>query len=707
LTNILKCCRPRTYLIGHLFFFSSCGGDRKQTFDTPYVNCTCPFLELFCRTYVRPSPEAAGASTAYFLAVSSASWATPISKIDGGRFCADVATVVRQEPPRASLADTLVILANWFTLSAALTFIGVIYCFRCIRLKCYGKLNLNELLVGDRVAMKCAIFRLTHWVTWSTNIRVLNRTLTWLITLASLAIHALAQEPTSLLSADPIVTRQQAFTIPFHVPTGKDLVEIQLHVAEHPEMQWRLVSRQDPSAGGFPFRATRDGQFSFAVRSIDRNGRQYPAAQLRQEMLVVVDTTPPQLDLGLHSGTAGELHASWRATDERVDASSLRIEYRPDPDREWVPMAIDSVEPSSSDKRVVTGQASWWPRGSASVVLVRGHVKDSAGNATVVQRQIAMAPAAPPPAGSIATRERQRDLLTSTELPVQRRPDGAVAWSTTTTGRPSHTERDLSADNQLSGQAWVPRSEGDASWNGQHSNLGAPSTANRLTGSSRLAARTVSTALPRGVTPLQSRSTNFSLDYDLRMVGPTGVRAVHMWGTTDAGRSWTKWLTDKDRSSPIHIEAPHEGVYGFRMVVENNEGLALPPPQPGDAPDVWVVVDPIEPQVELTSAQYGRGADEGSLLITWKASDDHLSNRPVTLRYTSDPAAGWQTIAANLANLGQYTWRVDRHVPQRVFLRIEVRDQAGNVGVHEPGEPINTRGLVPQALIRGVRPIGE
>ena len=534
----------------------------------------------------------------------------------------------------------------------------------------------------------------------------------WLIALVSLTGQAFAQELDARQAAlpQPLTTRQHVFTIPFQVPPGKDFVEVQLHVAEFPTMRWALYHRQHPSARGFPFRATHDGQYVFAVRSIDRTGRLHPASSLRPEMLVVIDTTPPQLDLEVLVGPAGDLQATWQATDERIDAGSLQLEYQAEPDTAWVPMAIETAALVATDGQTVSGQMNWWPQGSASLVHVRGRVKDTAGNATVVQRQIKLPRVAQQQTGEILGSGRSGGPPARHGLALRHRSDGGIPWSIP--DHPTRVESPGLTRNHAAGQSWVQRADGgslrrDSQFSrGQHPH-DSESAANRLTSNSRLTARTVSTILPHDVMPHQTQATRFSLDYDLQMVGPTGVRAVHLWGTSDSGQTWTKWLTDADRVSPFQVEVPREGIYGFRIVVENNDGLALPPPQPGDAPDVWVVVDPIEPQVELTSAQYGRGADEGSLLITWKASDDHLLDRPVTLRYASDPAAGWQTIVGNLPNTGQYTWRVDRHVPQQVILRIEVRDRAGNVGVHTLQEPINTRGLVPQARIRGIRPLSK
>ena len=202
-----------------------------------------------------------------------------------------------------------------------------------------------------------------------------------------------------------------------------------------------------------------------------------------------------------------------------------------------------------------------------------------------------------------------------------------------------------------------------------------------------------------------TNSLQFQLDYELDAVGPRGVDEVQLWGTTDYGRTWTNWSLDDDRESPIEVEVEREGTYGFRVVIVGRNGLATPPPNPGEPADVWVAVDVTEPAVRITSAIYGEGIHAGELDIRWLASDDALGDRPITLMFSEQPAGKWTTIAAGLPNTGQYFWKVDRNVPQKIYLRLEVYDDAGNLGDHQLVEPVNTRGLIPKAIIRSVRPV--
>ena len=52
---------------------------------------------------------------------------------------------------------------------------------------------------------------------------------------------------------------------------------------------------------------------------------------------------------------------------------------------------------------------------------------------------------------------------------------------------------------------------------------------------------------PTAQRPRLTNSRRFSLEYDVQTVGPEGLSAVELWGTSDGGRTWAKW-------GPIPIE---------------------------------------------------------------------------------------------------------------------------------------------------------
>ena len=60
--------------------------------------------------------------------------------------------------------------------------------------------------------------------------------------------------------------------------------------------------------------------------------------------------------------------------------------------------------------------------------------------------------------------------------------------------------------------------------------------------------------------------------------------------------------------------------------------------------------------------------------------------RPISLSFSASAGGPWTPIASGLENTGSYRWRLDSRVPDPIYLRLEVRDEAGNVGTFETAE---------------------
>ena len=206
--------------------------------------------------------------------------------------------------------------------------------------------------------------------------------------------------------------------------------------------------------------------------------------------------------------------------------------------------------------------------------------------------------------------------------------------------------------------------------------------------------------VPPGERPSMVNTRTFQLEYEVDSVGSSGIAKVELWGTRDGGRSWASYAVDNDNRSPLAVMVDGEGVYGFRIVVESGTGLGGLPPRPGDVPEVWAAVDLTQPVAKITSADLGR--DMGDIVIRWQASDALLERRPISLFYSDRPGGPWTPIASGLDNTGSYSWRLDNRVPDRVYLRVEARDEAGNIGGYDTAEPLALDRQRPQGRIRGV-----
>jgi hypothetical protein len=213
--------------------------------------------------------------------------------------------------------------------------------------------------------------------------------------------------------------------------------------------------------------------------------------------------------------------------------------------------------------------------------------------------------------------------------------------------------------------------------------------------------------LPPGERPRMTSSTRFNLAYSVDAAGPMGLEKVELWVTRNGGRDWNLWGLDEDMESPFLVEVEDEGAYGFRVVLVSKNGLASQTPRSGDLADLWVGIDTTDPVAEITTAAYGEGGHAGNLDIQWTATDDHFGQRPITFSFSEKRDGPWTTIASGLPNSGQYYWRVDSSVPDKFYLRLEARDEAGNLCIDQLKRPIQSAGLTPKGRVRSFEPLSE
>lgn len=191
------------------------------------------------------------------------------------------------------------------------------------------------------------------------------------------------------------------------------------------------------------------------------------------------------------------------------------------------------------------------------------------------------------------------------------------------------------------------------------------------------------------------------LNYSVADVGPSGVAAVELWATRD-GRTWQRYSNEPPPAGPLVVHVAEEGRYGFNIVVRSGVGLKSPPPQTGDAPQLWVDVDETMPVVRIKDVHTGTDRDAGTLYIQYTASDIHLTPRPVSISISPKKDGPWTTIASGLENTGVYGWEMPKDLPYQFYIRIEAEDRAGNVGACCTTEPIKVDLARPRGTILGV-----
>ncbi|MDA0658780.1 MAG: hypothetical protein O3C60_08030 [Planctomycetota bacterium] len=546
---------------------------------------------------------------------------------------------------------------------------------------------------------------------------------------------------------DPIATRQQVFTIPFTVnPRETPPAEVRLYVSADGGATWKFYQRQSPDSGGFHFRAAEDGDYCFAVWTVQERSpvqESSPAAinsALRAELRVVVDTVLPDLEFTANVGHAGELRAKWTASDAHLSPNPLKIEYRTGGSA-WKGVALPP--PAGARSLQVQGEVSWWAEpASDGMVEVRAILEDQAGNTRDIVHRVAVAQRLPPqgPVGP-AENSAQRWQPSATDKPLS--PHAAGGWTAAggSDAVPSTAESNSAAlgpagpPDRPAGTAALPvslrnknlreveepltrmaeaspSSEGGTAFTVQSpaadeykldrqvSQL--PPTYSPDEGGSKYGA-----PLPLPADVRLSQSRTFDLTYDLRHLSPGSAEKVDLWSTLDDGATWVLQASDDDCVSPMRVQVNQERLHGFRLVVQTRDGLSGAAPGAGDKPDFQVLTDWTRPTAEITSVEYGQGTQQGNLVVRWTASDANLSRTPIRLEYAQSVSGPWNLIATSLENSGFFTWRVDAAVPEEVLLRIQAEDHVGNYATNYTKHPIRTAPLRPQVQILDVRPIEE
>lgn len=540
---------------------------------------------------------------------------------------------------------------------------------------------------------------------------------------------------------EPVYWSSHDLAIPyrFNAANAQQATEVVLYYSADQGRSWRRAGSALPSVRSFRFTATGDGEHWFAIRTYDATGRATPPTALSPEMRVVVDTAKPTLDA--LDATLDERGLAVRMTAGDavgVDPASIHVYAQADGRGGWLPVPMSPEfagqgfdAPGASTN--LTGH--WRPPVGTRHVALRATVEDLAGNRTERETSAVQSEASSPivsstPSFGPAFATNERDANPS----FARRPVGAAAdpfaaaeGATTRFASAgmssSFSSGSFASDEPARRRTFQPPAPEVTPWPADR-NPSRPllaGDADRQSPAPRRASP-FGTASFGGADPRAEfdslnaasqtppsrlvNSTEFEFDYELEETGRWGVAKVELWGTDDGGESWRRYAIDSDRQSPIHVQTPGEGEYGFRLLVESIGGLAPATPRPGDRPEATVGVDLRRPRVVLRGARQGDGYFGDQLIIDWDADDEHLAGRPIDLFYSSRATGPWVPVATNLPNTGRHSWRLQRHLPSRMHLRLEARDEAGNVGAAVTPSPIEI--AVPNASgkLRAVRPAG-
>jgi len=498
----------------------------------------------------------------------------------------------------------------------------------------------------------------------------------------------------------PIFTRQGRFAIPFRVenpaPNVSPPTKIRLFVSENEGHNWHLDGEVAPTEKGFDFRTSHDGEYWFTIRSVDAQGHSYPDGAYDPQLRVIVDTLAPRLELRAERGTDHEITIRWDVVDTAIDTATFKLEYQFGGGA-WQTLA---VEPESQHlaRLTLVGETLWWPPAGSGKIVLRASVADRAGNPAVSQFQLE---GISPPAAQTTTAAMPRNQPAAAGQPGRKLLEWPAEPTAETLGRSMPGAAAGGGRRAGPDSDWRVAKGGSTDRDPNSPAGPRVSTVAQETPLTGPAGTGEFGAWPVGERPQMVNRRTFELDYEVDAVGNSGIAKVELWGTRDGGRHWQRFGQDDDNRSPIVATVVAEGLYGFRVVVESGNGLASEAPHDGDLPEVWINVDLTKPTARITATDVTH--EQGELAIGWEASDAALEPRPVSLFYSDQPRGPWTPIAAGLENTGRFVWRLDNHAPEQVFLRLEVRDEAGNVGADETRTPVLIDRQRPQGRIRGVR----
>jgi len=515
-------------------------------------------------------------------------------------------------------------------------------------------------------------------------------------------------------------TNQRSLKIPIEIQPAQrqQIRELLLYVSPDQGKSWQLAEKVTSDKNAFHYHAAADGLYWFRVAAVNQQGKQEPEDIYRgpPDQKTLIDTLKPIIRLT--AGRQGEdVVASWEIEENYPVPESLKVEYHAadTPPTQWIEVPV-SAGP--------TGQARFRPKG-AGEVAVRIQVKDRAGNQSFANTKVTGTGVAT----SSFTTPASGNGSSNPPPPVSP-PSPAAGNSLEPKNEPPSITPPVTKIERPAPQAPTvePRITPPAPW--QNQGPTAPSTGAQSPGNEpRVAASTTPTPAapaPSNVSPPahtthapnrsapQAQLVNdreVTLEYQLDRVGPSGIGSVELYLTRDEGQTWIRFAKDDEPEKGAlpggkyqrTLDLPGEGVFGLCLVVKSRAGMGKAPPRPGDAPEMVIEVDATPPVAQLFVPQADPQRRD-ALILSWSAKDRNLSGKPITLEWSEKRDGPWQPVEADLPNVGKYSWQVPKGVPVSVFLRLRVRDSAGNESVAATSEPQLIDLSEPEGRLLSVRP---
>ncbi len=473
----------------------------------------------------------------------------------------------------------------------------------------------------------------------------------------------------NVIASEIVYTGRHALKIPFDFKDEQirqlKATEVHLLVSTDRGKSWKTAARAKPQDRLFRYNAADNGDYWFAVRMMNSNNQPVQPGAPQVGLKVTVDDIPPLLDLKVRELSPGRVELTWQAEDDALNLESLEIQYREGEDGEWKPLATDKQPVGRVDL----------PIHAAGIVFVAARVSDQAKNEVSTEGQTSVT------SGSkTQTRETEPDF--SKPVAIHPGPVGGGIDSLKTQPR-------IITDSSLTARP-LPQSISQSMGSTVRVN---PALSPRQQ------------YYPTGAKVIKANA--FNIGYSLEQVGPSGVGGVDLFITEDNGRHWFSYGSDPDRQSPFSVRVEHGGQFGFAIRARSGIGLSDDPPKPGHPPEIIVIVDQDAPRPKLGNLTQGQGLTHNQVQFSWVLMDADLPEQPVMLSRAFSPTGPWEPISGWIENSGRYIWTLDQTIDRPIYIRLEARDLAGNIGKVDSDQPLQIDLRRPTARILDVESVTQ
>jgi hypothetical protein len=471
-------------------------------------------------------------------------------------------------------------------------------------------------------------------------------------------------------------TKNTTFNLPIQMEerVRASLREVQLYVKTGIS-DWVRHESVAPQTPYFTYRVPQDGEYWFALVTVDRAGKATPSDvnAVPPALRVVVDTHAPVLETSI-AVEGNEPLLRVHMVDVNPDLTSVRAFVLTEQgDRALQPMpnhqgGTTTFRLSPSDLHAPIRVAGADMCGNLTTKDISG--RDFSSNVASPKVAAVTSPNVAPPNVASPNVPQVTQILNPTPATL---PSSLPALPTLTTLPPPVIHP-------------IPTTT--------------PAISSPPTQTTNIASTVYRPSMDTSERPANRKiinTTHASVDYRIDTVGPSGIGRVDVYLTPDKGQNWSKIPEDNDKRSPADIDLPGEGLFGIRLAITNGNGFGGKAPKAGDRPSFFIEVDTTYPFVQLQPAEMVAGSS--AIDVRWTANDNNIAAEPVSIFYRTRPESTWQPVARNVKNDGVYRWVFPRDIGPQFFLKLEVADLAGNVTKVETPTPILLDLTEPEATL--------